>query len=298
MDARPLDMLHDTGNQDVRAVAYRIDFQFLSLQILIYQNRMILFVSVNDRHKFFNFFIGDRDLHPLSAKHIRRTDQNRISESVCHCFGLLRRIDRTARCSRNLRFLQNLVKQLSVFRGIHILCPGAKDRHAHLHQAFRQFDSCLSAKLYDRTVRFFNIDNILHIFRRKRFKIELIRNVKVCADRFGIVINYDRLIPFFGKCPCRMNGTIVKFDSLSDTDRAGTEHEYLFLGMRLFYFRLGTEHGIVIRRAGRKLGRTGVYHFESRCDAVLITHLLNLILRFTAQPCNNIIGKFQALCLF
>ena len=57
MDAGALDMFHNARNQDVGAVAYRIHLQLFALQVFIYQDRMFLFIAVDDRHKFFDLLI-------------------------------------------------------------------------------------------------------------------------------------------------------------------------------------------------------------------------------------------------
>ena len=171
MDACSLDMLHNARNQDIRAVADRINFQFFTLQILVHQNRVVLLISVNDRHKLFNLLVGQCDLHALSAQHIGRTHQHRIAQPVRHGLGILRGIYRTPGCSRNPGFLQNLVKKLSVLGSVHILSLRSQNGHSHLHQALCQLDRRLSAELHDRSVRFLHIHDILHILRCQRLEI-------------------------------------------------------------------------------------------------------------------------------
>ena len=88
MHTGTLDMLHDTRNQDIFAVTYRIHFDFFSLQIFINQNRMILCIGIDDCHEFINFIIVKCNLHSLSTQDIRRTNKYRITDAVCNflCF--------------------------------------------------------------------------------------------------------------------------------------------------------------------------------------------------------------------
>ena len=78
MDTGSLNMLHNTGDQNIGAVADRVNFNFLSLQILVNQNGVILCDPVDDIHEFLNLLIGDGNLHALSAKHVGGSHKNRI----------------------------------------------------------------------------------------------------------------------------------------------------------------------------------------------------------------------------
>ena len=132
---------------------------------------MFLYMTVDDRHKFADIIIIDGNLHTLSAKYIRRTDQNRISQFVgsgqsffCGEYSFSCR-------TRNLTGFQNLIEKFTVFCCIYIFCTGTKNRYTHFQKSFRQLDGGLSTKLYNSTIRFFNINDIFHIFRCQRFKI-------------------------------------------------------------------------------------------------------------------------------
>ena len=197
VDSRTLDMLHDTRDQDILAVAYRIYFDLFSLKVLINQNRVILCNPVDNTDKFINVVIVDGNLHSLSAKYIGWTHKNRITQTVCNLFGFLCCKDGSSGRTRDSAFFQNFIKQLSVFCCIYILGRCTKDRHSHLHQCLCQLDSSLSAELHNRSVRFLQIDNTLHIFRCQRFKIQLICNVKVCTYCLRVIIYNNRLIAFF-----------------------------------------------------------------------------------------------------
>ena len=74
-----LNMLHNTGDKNICSITYGINFDFLTLQIFIYKNWMILRNTVDDTNKFFDFFIIESNLHALSTKYVRRTNKYRIS---------------------------------------------------------------------------------------------------------------------------------------------------------------------------------------------------------------------------
>ena len=204
MDTGTLNVLHNTRDQDIVAITYCIDLDLLTLQIFIYQDRMILCDPVDDADKFFHIFIIDSDLHTLAAKYIRRTNQYRVTKTVGNLFCFLCSIYGSSLWSRDLALLQDLIKQLSVLSRIYIFCGSTKDRHTHLHQSFGQFDSGLSTKLYYRSIRFFQTDNALHILRCQRLKIQFICNIEVCTYGLRVVIDNDGLISFFGECPGTM----------------------------------------------------------------------------------------------
>ena len=158
---------------------------------------MILRDAVDDFHKLLDLLIRNRNLHSLTAKHIRRSDKHWITQTVCNLFCLLCRVDCTACRARNLRLLQNLVKKFSVLCGVHVLRLCSQNWHAHLHQTLCELDCRLAAKLHHCAVRLLDVDNVLHVLRRQRLKIELVGNIKIRADCLRIIIDNDCLISRF-----------------------------------------------------------------------------------------------------
>ena len=59
-------MFHDTGDNNILTVANRINFSLNTLKVLIYKDRMILSISVDDVHELLYLFIGKSYLHALS----------------------------------------------------------------------------------------------------------------------------------------------------------------------------------------------------------------------------------------
>ena len=93
---------------------------------------------------------------------------------------------------------------LSVLCCIHIFGRGTKDRNTHIHKCLCKLNGCLSTKLHNCPIRFFNVNYVLNILRCKRLKIKLISNVKVSTYCLRVVINYYSFIAFSPKCPCTM----------------------------------------------------------------------------------------------
>ena len=136
MDSGTLDMFHDTRNQDVCSVTYCIDLDLFTNQVFINQNRMILCNTVDDSDEFIDIMIVDRNLHSLSAKYIRRTNQYRIAETVGNFFCFFSGKYGISLRTRNVALCKDLIKELSVFCCIYVFCGSSKDRHSHLHQGF------------------------------------------------------------------------------------------------------------------------------------------------------------------
>ena len=73
MDAGPFDVLHDAGDQHVRAVGDDVHFQFLAHEILIHQHGIFDLSGENDLHigPHVVFVVGDH--HVLPADYIGGT---------------------------------------------------------------------------------------------------------------------------------------------------------------------------------------------------------------------------------
>ena len=164
MDTGAFDMFHNSRDYNIFPITYRVYFCLCSLQILIDQNRVILCITGDDIHEFFNFLIRKSDLHPLSAQYIGRAHQHRISEPVCNFFCLFCGINGRTCCPCDLGFFENLIENLTIFRCVYIFCIRSKDLNTHFHQILCQLDRCLSTELNNRAIRFFLSDNIFHIF--------------------------------------------------------------------------------------------------------------------------------------
>ena len=307
MHARPLHMLHQAGDQDVGAVADRVHLHLLALQVLVHQNGVILGDAVDDGHEFLDFLIGNGDLHALAAQHVGGTHQHGIAQTVCHSLRFFRRIDGAAAGTGNFAFLQDLVEQLTILRRVHVFRAGSQDRDAHFHQAFGELDGGLAAELHHRSVGMLDVHHVLHILRRQRLKIQLVRDVEVRAHGLRIVVDDDRLIARFGKSPGGVDGAVVEFDSLPDADGAASQHQHLLRADGTVRAQLAASgflrlvfpavYGIVIRGACRELGGAGIHHFVGCRDAVFQTQRFDLSLRHSGQAADHVVRKLQTLRL-
>ena len=186
--SRALDVLHDSRDQDIGSVAHRIHLDLLALQVFIHKDRMILRDPVDDADELVDVIVIDGDLHALAAQHVGRAHQHRIAEAVCHFFCFLCGKYSPSCGARDLALFQDLVEEFSVLRLVHVLRRSSKDRHSHLHERLRQLDGCLSAELYHSAVRLLNVNDALHVFRRERLEIQLVRNVEVRTYGLRVVV--------------------------------------------------------------------------------------------------------------
>ena len=232
---------------------------------------MFLLNPVDDSDILLNVLLIDCNLHSLSAQYIRRSYKHRIPKTFCRLFCLLCRKYSGSIWSRNITFFQDLIKPLSVFRCIYILRRSSQNRNSHFHQRLCQLNGSLSAKLYHCPIRFFQFHNAFHIFCSQRLKIQFIGNIKIRTDGFRIVIDNDCLISFLCKCPGTVNRTKIKFDSLTDSDRTGAQHQYLLFPRRPPRLIFTSIHRIIVRCFCFKFCRTRIHHLISRKNFPLMT---------------------------
>ena len=111
-----------------------------------------------------------------------------------------------------------------------------------------------------------------------------------------VVVDDNRLPAFLCECPCTMYGTEVELDTLSDTDRTGSENENLLLWLCLNSLILASEYTVVIWCLCCELSRTGINHLVCCNDSVRITHLFDLFLGLTGESCDHVIRELNSLC--
>ena len=180
MDARTLNVLHDTRNQHIFAVAYRIDLNLLADQIFVNEDRVFLCNPVDDTDKCIHILIIDRDLHALTAEYIRRPDEYRIAQLIALPSFASSAVNTVCPDGRGmLHFSSTSSNSSRSSARVYILCGCSEDRHTHLHQSLGQLDRCLSAKLHNCSVRMLQIHDALHILRGQRLKIQLVCDIKI-----------------------------------------------------------------------------------------------------------------------
>ena len=127
-------------------------------------------------------------------------------------------------------------------------------------QGGRQIDGRLSAELDDNAFRLFLVDDVEHIFRGQRFKIQSVGDIKVRGYGFRVVVDDDGLDAHFLERPYGVYRAVVKFHALTDADWPGAQHDDLALTRHRDFILLCAEGRVIVRRCGFKFGRTGIDH--------------------------------------
>ena len=166
MDTGPFNKLHNAGNEHIGAVTNGINFHFLTLDILVNQNRLI-FVDFNRCFQIMAqlFFIGN-DLHSTAAKNKAGTHQYGIADFCSGCDTVLDLGNCSALRLRNIQFLQDLFKAVTVFSALNCGTICSDDLHATIHQGLCQIDSGLPAQRCDNALGFLKLNDVHNIFRR------------------------------------------------------------------------------------------------------------------------------------
>ena len=274
MYACALDVLHDTGDQNVLAVADSIDLDLGTLQIFVDQNRVFDILRKNDRHILAHVVLVERDNHVLTAEHVGRTQQHRIADGFGNVKRFLGRHNGDAARTLDVIFFEQLVKALSVLRHINGVIGGAENIHAVVAHELGELDSGLTAERDHDAVGVLGLDNAHHVLVGERLKVESVGGVKVGRNGFGVVVDDHHVVACLLERPYAVNGGVVELDTLTDTDRTGAEYDdglfaVVVLFDKLLRFVLLVEGRIEVRRLRFKLGSAGVYHFIYRIKRLL-----------------------------
>ena len=96
------------------------------------------------------------------------------------------------------------------------------------NKSFSELESRLPTNLENDPFRFFMLINIEHPLPEHRLKIELVCNVKISGNRFGITIYHNGLIAHLLRRSYGMNAGVIELDTLADTVwTASQDHHFL-----------------------------------------------------------------------
>ena len=275
MNTCAFDMLHDSRNIHMFTIADRINFQLLTDNVFIDQNRCIVADFLNCRsHINTQIIIIVHDFHCTSAEDIGWTHQHRIPDAVRNVYGFLYLHRCFSLRLRDIQRVQQCFKCMTVFGTVNVLKRGSQNLHTAFHQLICQIDCRLTAKLNNHAQWLFQIHNVHNILDRQRFKIQLVGNREICRYRFRIVVDNDCLIAALPQRHDTVYSRIVEFHTLSDTNRSGAENND-FLTVCSEGFRFLFIGGIEIRCRTFKFRCTGIHHFIYRYDAVFLPQLID-----------------------
>ena len=153
MNACALEVLHDTRDEDVVAVADGIDLDFAAHHVLIDQNRVLNLVAGDNLHELADIGLLVGNLHALTAQNVGRTNENRIAKLVSRLDSLLLGHNRVACRTRDAALFEDNVELFTVLSGVDRPCRRAEDRNTELLKVSRKVDGGLTAELYDSVIR-------------------------------------------------------------------------------------------------------------------------------------------------
>ena len=194
----------------------------------------------------------------------------------------------------NVQLQQQLFKGVPVFRLFNGGAVGADDVHAQVGQGLSQIHGGLTAQGGNHAVRLLQCHDVHHILGGQGLKIELIRSGVVRGDGFRVVVDDDGLVACFPDGLHRMDGGVVEFHTLANTDGAGAQDDDLLPGSHNgFVFRL--VGGVEIGNIAVKLRGAGVDHPVARENVLLLANFVDFPGRNAPELGNGRIGKAHFL---
>ena len=219
VNARALDMLHNTGDNEVLAVADCVYLYLRTHHVLVYKNGVFKLGRGDDVHVLRNVALAVRDYHVLPAENVARAQQHGVAE-VC------RRFERLLGCehgfslgARNAALFKQLVEQLPVLRRVYVRSLRAENAHAKLGQVLCKLYSGLPAELNDAPVGLFGCDKRLYVLARERVEVKAVARVEVGGYGFGVVVADNGFAALLLKRPHAVNRAVVELDALPYADR-------------------------------------------------------------------------------
>ena len=219
MNARALNVLHNTGDKNVCSVGYYVDLKLGSHHILIDKHRIFNAARKYTVHIGFNLNVIVDDTHILSAYNVRGTKQYGVSYGICRCYRFSEIHYARSDGTLDIESFKQSVKLFTVLCGVYTLSGRTKYSDTVIVEELRQLYSCLSAKRNDDAYRLLDLKDIHNVLGGERLKIQPVRGIIVGRNGFGVVVDYNNVIAKLLKRPYAVNGRIVKLDSLSYSDR-------------------------------------------------------------------------------
>ncbi len=266
VDAGALDVLHDAGDQHVRAVGDDVHLQLLAHQVLVHQDGVLDLAGEDDLHVPADLLVVVGDDHVLAADDVGRPQQHGIAQLVGRCQGLVHAQHASSGGPLDGEPLQQRVEPLPVLRHVDGLGGGAQDGDAVAVQELRQLDGRLAAEGHHHANRLLHCDDVHDVLRVQGLEVQPVGGVVVGGDRLRVVVDDDHVVAQLLQRPDAVDGGVVELDALADADGTGAQHHDDRLaaageGPGLAVTVVG---GVEIRRLRVELRAAGVHHLVNR----------------------------------
>ena len=302
MDAGLFDVLHDTANVQLVTVVDGVDVDLdRVVEKTVDEKRMPGADDSLPGHA--REVIAERrgivdDLHAAAAEHVAGAHEHRVTDFFGHHDGSGEVDRRSVAGGEQAGVAQNLREQSAFLGEVDRVGGGTENGNAGRFQAAGEAQRGLAAELHDHADEFaalaFGIDDLEHVFEGERFKVQPVAGVVVGGDRLRVAVDHDGLVAGLRQCEGGVHAGVVEFDALPDAVRSGAENDDLtaVTGDNL---GLVVVAGVVVRREGGKLPRTGVDSLEHGAHAENVAHGAHIRFAKATQLAN--LGVREAVVL-
>ena len=287
MHARLFDVLHHTADDDALAVAQAVHVDLNGVvQEAVKQHRGVVADLDGLAHVTLQVALVMDDFHGAATQHVAGAHHQRVADLVGQVDGLALGTRRAVGRLQQAQAGQQLLEALAVLGDVDGIGRGTDDGHAGRFQRAGELQRGLATVLDDDADRFFQLDDLQHVFQRDGFEVQAIGGVVVGGDGLGVAVDHDGLEPVFTQRERRMHAAVVELDALPDAVRATAQHDDLLAigGLCLALVLVG---GVQVRSLGGELGRAGVHPLIDRPHTQAVTQLADLVLggfQQVAQP--------------
>ncbi len=194
MDAGLLDVLHDPADQDVLAVAHRVDVDLdRDVEEAVEQHRAVV------RHLHRVASVGAQvllvvdDLHGAPAEHVGGAHHERKAHLARERDGLVLGARGGVGGLLESELPHQRLEALAVLGDVDRIGRGADDGHAGGLQRPRQLERRLPAELHDDALGLLHRQDLEHVFERERLEVQAVGGVVVGGDGLGVAVDHDGL---------------------------------------------------------------------------------------------------------
>ena len=273
MDSRLLDMLHDTGNEDVLVlVGQRIDIDLDGVaQVGIDQHRRV----ARNFHGFARITFEARtvidDLHRTAAQNVGRANDDGVADPFGDGDCLLLRSRRAVVGLAKLQLMDQLLEAVAVLGQVDGVGRCTENGDARGLERLGELERRLPTELHDKAqqlaIAALDLDQFDDILGRQRLEVETVGGVVVGRHCFRVAVDHDGLIAGIAQRVDGVDAAIVELDALADAIRSAAQDDDLAAIGRLgFALRridaIAFVAGVEIGRVRLELGGAGIDALE------------------------------------
>ena len=228
MDAALLDVLHDSADDALLAVAERVNVDLGRIgEEAVKEDRRLVGDDYGLLEVAAQVGLVIDDFHGAAAEDIGGSYHQRIGDAVCDLHSLL-----DGGCGAVLRLqeveaLYGLLEALSVLGAVNRVRAGADDGHAGSLKCSRELERGLSAELDDYSGRLLDAADLEDILKGYGLEIKSVRGVVVGGDGLRVAVDHDGLIAVITERESGMDAAEVELNALADSVRAAAQDDDL-----------------------------------------------------------------------